>query len=450
MATKIASENKRVGWQDAARFGVTGVVSLLLVACHPSYAIRADRALVVWRTRPAPTIANASGVLRLTCDQALEMALRNSFQIQSVAAQVDVATGEKEAAGQIDNPELRLRNVEIDKITEGKPTMEIAARFALPRPGVRGARINRTELAVVNAKADLERNTVLLRSNIKKRCAVLASVQKEIVFLKQNVEIGHARQKFAAERLALGAATTMDLSLAQLSAAEAEDLVHRSTANRAKLIAQLKQLMGLAPSQKMEIRFVPRAKSVSTTEEMQVLVTKALGSRADLRMAAAKVAMAKEDAWVAKAKRWPWIRFAEIGYGIERPAEPLAFRVAVAIEVPVFNWNGGEIAARKAAIKRHEIEERRVVLESVHAVARAVDRIKAAKARLGRLQNQALPAAQKRIKMAKEAIEQSAADRLQAFLVQRQRVSLKRAYLRAQLEYEMAQIDLESALGETL
>ena len=450
MARKIDLVPRNVRRRQWAASGMTLALCLFVSACHPKYVVSPDRALVLWRQQSTPTTTVSGGVLQMTCGQIVKLALRKNLSMRRSAAEVDIAKGELRAAGQVENPQLRIKDLELDKIAEGKPAMQLSARFPIPRPGVRSARIAGASAALAGKQAALEHRAQLMRRGIKRRCAKLSILAKEIAFSKGDSALGQAHATFIADRVALGAATTMDLHLAQMNAAQAKDRIKLAIAKRAEVAFELKELMGASPTQELKLAAELNENIKSVQFDTKALVAKALTHRADLKMVAAKVAMAKDHASVELAKRWPWLRFAEVGYEMDSPMDAAAFRVALAIEVPIFDWNSGKIASRKALIKRNEIEEKQLISKTVYAVTRAIARLRRSEKRLNLLEKDSLPAVKKGAELAKQAVAQGAADRVSAFLVAKQRIALRRAHLQARLDRELARIDLEFAIGESL
>lgn len=438
------------------RAGASILGALLLSSCYRPAPLAADRALRLWRARASRAtaqraMASAAGAVALDVERAVERALRDNAQLRAARAQVLVAQAERSEDAQLDNPELRLRDLRFDRLADSEPRMSLGLRVPIPRPWMLDARGQRAEVRVAEARAaerDLERR---VRARVRKLFARLGMLAKDAEQIERTIALCATYRKLAEQRVRDGAATTLDASLPALRHAEAIDERHALRVRRAEVLEELHELVGGRPDE--PLAFTPAqlsdAAELPALDE-HALVERALRQRHDLREAAARVAEADADTYLARAQRWPWLRFAELSYNIRPDSDPRAFELAVAIELPLLSWNRGAIATREARLTRRRAEERAAIFAAAREVSGAVARLRETHERLAAMQRTLLPALEAGTKAIDAAVAHGVADPLTATIVEWRRVRGQRKYLKARLERDEALIEVEAAIGGPL
>jgi multidrug efflux system outer membrane protein len=429
----------------AARLNVLLLAALLLPACFRASPQSAARALRLLESQP-----RAAGAARsLDREQAVRLAVAQSPEL--LAAR----TAEAEAAGEardttLENPTLRLRDVELDKAADGTPELQLGLRVPIPQPLLLSAEAQRGRLRAEEAQAersDLERRT---RAEVKKLFARLALVEQAARRLKEILPLLARYRTLAAERVREGASTELDATLPLLRLAEAEDQRAALALERVRIERRLRTLTGVSG----RTGFAVAASDLETAPVRQLeaaaLVRHALARRQDLRRAAARVGVAEADTYLLRVRRWPWLRYLEVSYHVTPVLDPRRFELALAVELPIFNWRRGELSAREARLEGRRLEERARVLEAARDVSDACERVRLSAARLAELGRSLLPALEAGARAASKAVEDGALDPVRASVALFRKLRAERRYLEAQLAAREAGIDLEAAVGGAL
>lgn len=431
------------------------VAVIALPACFKAPELSPSRSLELWRLGrlgardgAAAVALAAGGAATLDVEAAVALALRESATARGARARLAVARAEGEAATQLENPQLRLRNVAIDRMIDGSMEMELALRVPIPQPWTRDAQARRAKLRfaeVQAASADLGRQ---LRGVVRKLFARLRALELDDAHLTTAIALAAQQRAIIATRVETGVATEVDASILRLRHAMALDQQAALKLRRTQLIGQLRLLVGARPGQQITFRpargpFVLRALKLST----KALIERSLRRRKDLRRAAARVGVAQADAYIARSQRWPWLRFAELSYRVRDPLQKDSFDFMLAIDLPLLSWNSGSIAAGDAQLARRRIEEKALLLSAVGEVEDAARRLRVTAERLQAARRSLLPAMDAGSAAVKIAMRHGMVDPLRATILEWRRVRAQRRYLEAGLAHQDALIDLEAAVG---
>jgi outer membrane protein TolC len=423
-----------------------------LCACFRPQPLSADRPLRLWSTQ---TLTLPQGKTKgknknLTTEQAIRLALRDNPALRVARAREEVARASVGEEVQLENPQLRIRNVELDGLAHGSPALDLALRVPIPRPWTLDARKQRAQLRLEEARArrsDLERR---VRAKVRKLYARLAMMDLLAAQMEQTITLFDRYRKLAEQGVRDGAVTEVDASLPRLRYAETVDRRHVVRLRRLQVEGRLRQLVGAQPEQRITFQtgradLGPGRRDLSL--DRQLLTRRALTRRRDLRQAGAQVEIAQADAYIARAQRWPWLRFAEVSYNIRPQPDPLNFEFYLAIDLPLLSWNSGAIAAREARLKRRRLEERARVQEVVREVSDATAQVRETKARLFEAERSLLPALESSSRVVRQGVTHGGVDPLRATSVEWRRIRAYRRYLESKLAHREAIIDLEVAVG---
>jgi len=431
--------------------------ALALPSCFRPTVLAPDRSLRLWRAEAAaPTgrrgnnLGKGSNNTTLIAGQAVQLALKNAPALQEARARQERARARVDEASQLENPQLRIRDIELDGLAHAEPRLDLALRVPVPAPWTRDARGERARLRLEEASAerdDLERR---VRAEVRKLYARLAMLDRRAALLKRTVDLCAKYRELADRRVREGAATELDASLPKLRHAEALDRQHRLRLARAQTLSRLRLLTGVRPDRRVTFRTASADLDPdgSGAPDQQQLIRRALTQRRDLRSAAARVGVAEADAYIARAQRWPWLRFAEVGYNIRPEPDPLNFQFYLAFDIPLLSWNRGAIAAREAQLARRRVEERAQILRAAQEVSDAAARVRETGAQLREARRTLLPALEAGSKAMKQAVAHGVIDPLRATIVEWRRFRAQRRYLDTQLAHREAVIDLEAAVGD--
>lgn len=426
--------------------------------CFHAPAYSPQRSLATWRemqaARPAsgpstPADKAAPRDAGLTAAQAYALALAHNPELAVAEAQAEVAAAEVDAARQIDNPELRLTNFRVDDAVQARPGLNLGLRAPIPRPGTVRARVHSARLAADGAQGETEAARRQLRARIDRLFARLALLHADLEEVARVATLHAERQRQIRERVDRAVATRVDLALAELAQAEAADETGRLRDELARTEAELDRVVGPGPARSYrvdpaELRIVDRELDRDALTEM------ALRGRPELHRVQSAVGQAQAAEYLARSEAWPWLKWAQVSYYIGPNATPSAWGFGLALDLPVFSWNRGEIRAAKALVRQRELEERAGVAAVAGEVEQALARVDRATARVQEIERGLLPRVDEAAREAEAALAAGALDPLAASEIEARRVAARRLHLAALFERRDAIIALEAAIGAPL
>jgi outer membrane protein, heavy metal efflux system len=432
------------------------LAALTSLGCFHSPGYSPQRSVAAWREMEAARPPGAASRPDrpaaddlLTADQAYQLALANNPDLAVVAAEAAVAEAEIGAAKQLENPTLRLTNFAVDDTVPGKAGFNLGVRAPIPRPGTVHARVKQARLAAESAQGTTDAARGLLRAEIDRRYARLALLQADIEEVSRAAALGETRRAQLKDRVEKQVATRVDLALAELDHAETQEELNRLRDEQGQIEAELARLIGPGPPRRYAVdRSELRVGDARLTAD--ALTEQALRARPELRAAQTRVGEAQAAVYIARSEVYPWLSWAQVNYYFGANSTPAAFGFGLALDLPLFSWNRGEIRAAKATVRLRELEERAGVATIAAEVREAMARVERTQARIKEIETSLLPQIDAAAEAAEAALAAGALDPLKAGEVEARRVAARRLHLAALYERRAAMIDLEAALGTPL
>lgn len=434
---------------------------LLTAGCFHAPAYSPQRSVAAWHDMEAARPASGSSSTTtgdpakdeladaLTADQAYALALANNPELAVAEAEAEVVAAQVGVAKQIENPTVRFTNFRVDDTAGGKTGFNLGLRAPIPRPGSVQARVKQARLAADSVASETEAARRLLRAEIDRRFARLALLRADLDELGRAATLGDTRRAQLKDRLERQAATQVDLALADVDHAETLEEASRLRDELASTEAELTRLIGPGPPR----RFRVDADSLGARDrplDMHSLTEQALAARPELRSAQSRVSAAEAGVYLARGEVYPWLSWAQVNYYFGATSTPAAFGFGLALDVPLFSWNRGEIKAARALVRQRQAEERASVALVASEVREALGRVERADTRVKEIEATLLPRVDAAAKAADAALAAGALDPLQASEIEARRVAARRLHLAALHARRDALIDLELAIGGQL
>lgn len=436
------------------------LVALLLTGCFHAPAYSPQRSVATWNDMQAappagtpsaagPAAAKDELADALTADQAYALALANNPELAVAEAEAEVAAAGVGVAKQVENPTLRFTNFRVDDTAGSKTNFNLGLRAPIPRPGSVHARVKQARLAADSVASETEAARRLLRAQIDRRYARLALLRADLDELGRAATLGDTRRGQLKDRLDRQAATQVDVALADLDHAETLEEASRLRDELARTEAELTRLLGPGPPRKFRVD--PDALGARAVPlDMPGLTEQALRARPELRGAQSRVSEAEAAVYLARGQAYPWLSWAQVNYYFGATSTPAAFGFGLALDVPLFSWNRGEIKAARALVRQRQAEERASVATVAGEVGEALARVERANTRVQEIETTLLPRVDAAARAAEAALAAGALDPLQASEIEARRVAARRLHLAALHARRDALIDLELAIGGPL
>ena len=342
-----------------------------------------------------------------------------------------------------------MRDLRLDKLTEGEADLELGLRVPIPRIGLGSARRHLEELRLEEAQYQIKKKENEVCMLIKQLFARLTVLDLDLKQVEETIQIREQRMKTMETRSRAGAATQLDLALVVLQHAESLDEQEEYRVKRADTVKRLIRWIGLPAHQ--EFKFVPDQKHLALQDmdlDEETLIARALTQRPDLKELAVRVNRAENQIFQARARRWPSLRFAEVSYNVKGELDPKAFAFSLGLELPLLSWNRGTISLREAELHRTALEEQAQIRQVIHEISRAVGQVRTRAGRVKKMEQTLLPAVKRSAEVAADAVKHNVVDPMMVSFVELRRVRSQREHLKALLDYREAVIELQAALGE--
>jgi cobalt-zinc-cadmium efflux system outer membrane protein len=284
--------------------------------------------------------------LTLTLDAALERAIATDPVLAELHAKTNAEAARIAVADDLENPELRLTNV---NFRDGGEASELTLRVRPPLPGEVQARGEIARAGFEQASADAARARQLLATRVRKHFE-LSLLHRDAAALAAEAAVLESRELVLLEReLARGVVTRGDVAERALDAAgtrrECDQAARRLAASR----EMLRELLDLPATTRVVLvgePAIPAALEAVDGDDGELL-ERALRARPELRDAGASIDAARAETWLARAEQWPMLSFVQVGYDFQ-PSGAEAWEAGVAIDVPLFNWNRDGVRAAEA------------------------------------------------------------------------------------------------------
>lgn len=398
--------------------------------------------------KPHPNV-ELSGPMTLTIDLAIEMAKKNSSRLLALQAAAAAAEANVAAADRVKNPELRVSQVRLNDVINNLPQVRTALRFFPDRPGAVAADIAEARakhaLALANARAE----ELGLESDVRWAFDDVALLDAEIAAAGAIAQTRQSIAKHLQSRVAGGESTSLEETLAQLSAIETDSDVERQKALRQQALGTLLDLVNINSTAKIEIQGEPPlAWPPPELPSEQTLVERALRRSPEVAVAAARMDATDARAYAERAKRFPWFSFLEVGYEFSTRTTPgYGWTFQGGMDIPIFDTNRHGIAAsdaaKTAAVHAFEAEVDRVT-NDVRARLRDV---RATEELVTQYRERALPIAEKAEKQAQQALDARNIDTIRALNIEEKRELVQLRLVQLIRRYRMAISELRRTSG---
>ena len=423
-----------------------------LAACYSPRSLDASRAVELWRSEaPQYDAAAQPSVDELEGDAwtLAALALSRNPSMEASQARVTAAEAAIGAAGRFRDLELRITGARLDEFDKELPEVDVQVRYRPARPGSLASREDEARLAaeVVRAGADGARARVV--AAVRRSHAEASLAEEARVGSEAEVALWAAHLEFVRRRAAASEATELDVQLAALEHAEAVDRVAERGQERDIALARLRELLDLPVTSPVKVAGAPGAVAPEPLDAADALIERALSERPETRAAAARIAAAEAASWRARAARWPWLGFVQLGYRATAEPTALDWGFGFSVDLPIFAWLGGEVSARDARVTSRRVEERSLVRGITRQVEVARARVEASRRRLDELEATLLVASDTALGAAHRAREGGVASAARELRLLASRARIRRRHLEARREWIGARIKLDEMVGLT-
>jgi outer membrane protein, heavy metal efflux system len=325
----------------------------------------------------------------LTESEAVALALRWNPALRVARRQRTIAQGEVVAAGALANPTVDLELLHLEDYGTSK-AWAVELGWQPPQPVVFSAR-----RAAAAAQADAV-GFEIREAEWQLAVAVRAAHARVLAIAEQRGLVEQALQgrrqivDLIERRLAGGASTRLDLSLAQLALSQGQRDLDDLSAGELSARRELGELIGAGVSPGAT-GAIPEESGPPAAPDQ--LLHEALTARAALRAEEKRYSQREQELRAEHGRAWPWLRLSAApryrADGSDR--HPNDFAVALQLTLPIFDQNQGPIAVAEGRRDQQREQFRGRVGTLRREVAAACDEIALHQRTLRRYRELVLP-----------------------------------------------------------
>ena len=296
-----------------------------------------------------------------TESQIVQLALKYSPTIQSLGTSVKIAEYRLKSSGRIRNPELRISDVSTRYYTDEFDKLRTGLRWRLPQPGELGEEKQQARVEYWEKQVDANRNRRQFIAGIRKDFA-------DVLMYDRLAELEQQRLTKEAERVSIikalfkvGNRTVVQFLKAKMQHMESQNDLDRTLKNRQTARRKLAGLTHIKEDSRFAADDLPEI-----PDELASLITLAVQNRPEIELVKQRSELANKKKKTEYMKLIPWPNFIEISYHMEKAGDRNWGEFMTGINLPLFDWNGGNIKASNLVVEKraHEIKAAMESLEN--------------------------------------------------------------------------------------
>jgi cobalt-zinc-cadmium efflux system outer membrane protein len=385
----------------------------------------------------------------LTPEVAVQLAMLNNPGLRRESAGLGFAAAEAYDAGRLANPVLSAARISPGDPAAANPqlTLGIAVNFVnllfLPANSrLAGAQFE-------SAKLSLAAKTLELASEVEAAYYDAVGAEQLAQMREAVARAADASARLGQRFFEAGNINRRELALEQASASQAtlDALSARVQATEAR--SRLHRLMGLSAAQDTWPLEARLAEPLHHEDPLDELLQLAAASRLDVASARRNAESLSSRYGLERRARW----IGDIQLGVEREKDfdgSINVGPTLELELPLFNWGGGRIAAAQASLDQAEAELDATVLDSGNEVKLAYARVVSARARAARYRDELIPQREAVVARTQEEVNYMLASVFELLLAKQQEYQAYAGYLEAVKDYWIARAGLTRAVGRRL
>jgi cobalt-zinc-cadmium efflux system outer membrane protein len=387
----------------------------------------------------------------LSLDEAVAAGLYLNPDLRAFRRERGVAEGELVSARLVPNPEIAVSTL-ANLPGSGRGLGSAAASFiaAFRRPGERSGRVASAQARLEAVNSQISAQEWKLAADIRKAYLTLLGAEEQFRLAEASVKLQQRIKTYYGQKFQLGDASRLDLNLVNIEFGQALRDQQKTLSQLDQARQSLNRLLGLPPSYALKLRATSDILDYKPIcLDLASLELAALDNNGELSTLRHEYDQAEQDLRVAYLQRVPWFR---LGPSFERESgggEGKTNRLGLAfgLDLPIFNFNQGEIAIREA--KRDKVrDEFTAKLHAVEADLNEAFRNLQAQEQLVRLFKDSIqPALEENAQLTEAGFQVGELNLIELIATQDRVLKSRRDYVDTELEYWKAVVDLEAVSG---
>lgn len=359
-----------------------------------------------------------------------------------------IAAGQLIQAGLWPNPEFENQS---RWQTDGHGrTMEAALAFEVLRWNERSAEKQASKANVEAVNFDILAEEWKVVSEARLAYWNVAGLQQKQTIAKQALALADRFTQTTLKRVEAKVATSLDRNLAELDLSKLRLELLQIEADLSSGHAQLSQAVGVAPGTEIKLQITkPPYGALPNQWHLEQMIAVLAGSAA-VKAAESRYELAEGEIRAAVARQYPSLKIGPSGEFDYDGTWTSFLGAVVAIDIPLFHHNQGEIKSRIARREQARAEYTALLFERQAQLSSAVRIVQALEIQLGFWNERLIPQTEESIKLTERAFDTGAIDVQTLLRAQSSVIDTKRKYADILLDYHRAVQAIETALGRKL
>jgi cobalt-zinc-cadmium efflux system outer membrane protein len=378
----------------------------------------------------------------LTYEQSLDLATSRNRQIEAARRERAIREAAIRTARQIPNPDVSV------EVTQDVPHQLFTVGVPVEVGSKRGRRIDVAKEELGLADLDVQSALRAIRRDLRIAFYSLIAADERVRLAESVVDIARRVRDAAQLRFDTGAAPRLEVLQADLGVTRAETDLELARSTRAAEQATLNAILDLPPQQALVVtgQLSDRVRAITYDEALALATT----ANVDLLAIDRQIAVEQRRLDLIRAERVPTPVFSVSGL-FHAPGEfTSAVGAGMAVSVPIFYRNQGEVAASIATAAQLRMRRealRRTIENDVYAT---VARIDAERRQVEAFEQRLVPTAADLESLAEEAYRAGRTSVLALLDAQRSLRDVRREALQAAFDLQASFAQLEELLGTSI
>ncbi len=377
----------------------------------------------------------------LTFSEAVQRAQSSNPALRAAGFEKEATEAIVSQSGRLGNPTLHFETENLG--ASGSETTQ--ATLVLSQPielgGDRSARRAVAQADVDLATSALDLALVRLVADVRTRFATAIAAQDGVRLAAESLELAETARYVTSEQVDAGDRSPVDLTRAEVAVAEAQAHAARANAKEHAAFSALAMLWREAPD-------FAAVESIEVELSVPPYELLTAGLAASPTLARFAVETARREA-VVRLERAHRIPNPTISAGYRQFFDPGAgaFVVGIALPLPVFDRNSGNVAAARARLAAVDAEQDAFLIEAQTLLAEAYGELTASAVEARILRLEALPRAEDVADRIDEGYREGKFELLDVLDARRTLVALRSNYMDALAAFRGASADVARLLG---
>jgi len=295
----------------------------------------------------------------LTESDIVDMTINSSRKLRSMLTNVEIANYRLKSARNIPNPEIRINDLTEDSYIRNFDETRIGLRLRLPQLGEMSKDRQDAVVQFWEQKSDqlLYRQELIAEARRDYFSVILHDKLKDLS--EKRVALEERRIKIVAEMVTVGTRSIVYYTKAKMRHADSVNDYTREVQSQIEARRKLAKRTGADINSPLEETNLPEV-----TLELERLIEIACQNRPEVQLVAQRTELALKRNRREHLKVLPQFSFLQYNHHIETGKKDSWGELAMGIEVPLFNWNYGNIKATSLAVRK-KAEESEAVKETI-------------------------------------------------------------------------------------